>query len=264
MSEKRRYETITVKKEDGIAWITLNRPHRLNAITWEMATEFSSALDDVEADKEVRCVVVTGAGDKAFSAGGDLSFFSEITTISAPEISTKGHELTRRIEASAKPFIAMINGFCIGGGLELALACDFRIAAEHADFGMLEIQRGLMPGWGGTQRLARIVGLSKAKELIMLGDRIPAQEALRIGLVNKVVPMDKLEGEVKTLAKRLVDGPPIALKYAKYAMNFGTQVPLEAGLRIESAAFGILFSTKDFVEGIQAFFEKRKPEFKGE
>ncbi len=264
MSKKRRYETIIVKKEEGIAWITINRPHRLNAFTWEVATEFSSAVDEIEEDKEVKCVVITGAGDKAFSAGGDLSFFMEMTPITAPEVSEKGHELMRKIEKSSKPYIAAINGFCMGGGLELVLACDFRIAAEHAQLGSPEIQRGLIPGWGGTQRLPRIVGLSKAKELIMIGDQITAQEALEIGLLNKVVPMDKLDEEVKAFAKRFVEGPPIALKYAKHALNIGTQVPLEAGLKIESEAFGVIFSTKDVEEGISSFFEKRKPEFKGE
>ena len=263
MPEK-KYETITVEKEDGIFWITLNRPHRLNAMTMEMCDEIAHALGEAEADRGVKCIIFTGAGDRAFSVGADVTSFAGFTPITAADASAKGQELTKKIESMSKPSIAMINGFCLGGGLEIALACDFRIAAEHAEFGNPEIKLGLIPGWGGTQRLARMVGLAKAKELIMIGDRIPADEALRIGLVNKVVPMQKLKEDTKSFAQKLVDGAPIALKFAKHALNFGTQVPLDVGLRIESEAFGMVSTTKDLMEGVSAFIEKRKPEFKGE
>ena len=253
-----------MEKEEGILWVTLNRPHRLNAVTLEMADELSHALDEAEADKDVRCVVMIGAGDRAFSVGADVTMFAGMTPVAAIDGSMKGQDLTRKIESLSKPVIAAINGFCLGGGLELAVACDFRIAAEHAELGQPEIRLGVLPGWGGTQRLARTIGLAKAKELIMLGDRIPAQEALRIGLVHKVVPMQKLKEESKSLAKKFVDGPPIALKLAKHSLNFGTQVPFDIGLKIESEAFGILSATKDVIEGVSAFMEKRKPEFKGE
>jgi len=263
MARRRRFETILMDKENGVEWITLNRPHRLNAITLEMIDELSSAIDEAEEDGEVRCIVVEGAGDRAFSVGADLTMFTDLTPISAFDASERGQRLMDKIEASSKPFVAAVHGFCLGGGLELALACDFRIADESAELGSPEINLGIIPGWGGTQRLSRIIGLARAKELIMLGDRIPAEEALRIGLVHKVVPPGKLRDEVKTLAQRLAEGPPIALKHAKHAMNLGTQFALEAGLKVEAQAFSIIASAEDTMEGISAFFEKRKPEFKG-
>ena len=264
MGEK-KYENIIYKKEDGIAWITLNRPHRLNTFTAEMMLELGKALDEAEQDKEVRCIVITGTGDRAFSAGADVTAFAGLKpATTAVEASMRGQEVITKIEKLSKPVIAAINGYCLGGGLELALACDFRIAAEHAELGSPEIKLGLIPGWGGTQRLVRLVGLAKAKELVMLGDRITAEEALKIGLVNKVVPYDKLEEETKKFAEKLVKGPPIALKYAKLALNFGAQVPLEIGLKLESSVFGLIFSTKDLIEGVTAFMSKKEPEFKGE
>jgi enoyl-CoA hydratase/3-hydroxyacyl-CoA dehydrogenase len=163
----------------------------------------------------------------------------------------------------SKPVVAAINGFALGGGLELALACDFRIAAEHAELGSPEIALGLIPGWGGTQRLVRIVGLAKAKEMVMLGIRLKADEALKTGLVHKVVNYEKLKDEARALAQKLADGPPLAMKYAKQAVNFGTQVPLEVGLRLESGLMGLTFSTEDLKEGLEAFMARRKAEFKG-
>jgi enoyl-CoA hydratase/3-hydroxyacyl-CoA dehydrogenase len=168
-----------------------------------------------------------------------------------------------KIEEMSKPVIAAINGFALGGGLELALACDFRIAAEHAELGNTEILRGVIPGWGGTQRLVRIVGLAKAKELTMLGLMLKADEALKAGLVHKVVNYEKLKDEARAIAQKLVEGPPIAMKYLKQALNFGTQVPLEVGLRLEAGLLGLTFSTEDLKEGVEAFMTRRKPEFKG-
>lgn len=263
MSEGKTYQDIIVKKEEGIGWITLNRPHRLNTMTIDMMDEFLSALGEFESDKEVKCIVVTGAGEKAFSAGADVTSFTGITPSMAVDASMKGHELTARIEGLGKPVIACINGYALGGGLELSLACDFRIAAESAQVGATEIKLGLMPGWGGTQRLVRIVGLAKAKEMVLGGERIKAEEAHKIGLLTKVVPTGKLLEETKAFAKQFVDGPPVALKAAKHALNYATQVPLEVGLKFESEAFGIVLSTKDVMEGVSAFMSKRKPEFKG-
>ena len=263
MSEGKTYQDIIVKKEEGIGWITLNRPHRLNAMTEDMMNELSSALSDFEFDKDVKCIVITGAGEKAFSAGADMTAFTGITPSMAVDGSMKGHELIARIEGLGKPVIACINGYALGGGLELALACDFRIASESAQLGSPEIKRGLMPGWGGTQRLVRVVGLAKAKELVMLGERITAEEAHKIGLVNRVVPLTKLLEETKAFAKNFVEGPPIALKAAKRALHYATQVPLDIGLKFESEAFGVVSSTKDVMEGVSAFMSKRKPEFKG-
>lgn len=241
----------------------LNRPHRLNAFNDILLDELADIVDTAEKDISVKCVVFTGAGDRAFSAGADLTLFPTATPVKAEEFSRFGQELFSKIEKMSHPVIASINGFALGGGLELALACDFRVAAEHAELGSLEILRGLIPGWGGTQRLVRIVGLAKAKEIILLGNRLKAEEALRIGLVNKVVHYDDLKKEVNKLAKILSDGPPIAMKYAKYAINFGTQVPLEFGLRLEASLMGLTFSTEDLKEGVEAFMSRRKPEFKG-
>lgn len=263
MPKGKRFETIITEKEDGIEWITLNRPHRMNAFNLEMIDELSTAIDEAEADEDVRCVVIKSAGDRAFSTGADLTVFTDMTPISALDFSESGQRLMDKIEASSKPYVAAIHGFCLGGGLELALACDFRIADESAELGNPEIRLGIIPGWSGTQRLSKVIGLARAKELIMLGDRMPADEALRIGLVHRVVPVEKLLDEAKDLARRLVEGPPTALKLAKHAINVGAQFPLEVGLKVEAEAFGILASAEDTMEGISAFFEKRKPEFKG-
>lgn len=263
MTEPKKYESILTKKEEGVGWITLNRPHRLNTLTLEMIGEIHSALDDFEADRELRCVVITGAGDRAFSAGADVTAFTGLTPVTAVEASTRGQMLFSRLEKLGKPVIASCNGYALGGGLEMVLACDFRVAADHAEFGQPETKLGLIPGWGGTLRLARVVGLAKAKELIMLGERISAEEAARIGLVNKVVPKEKLPEETLLMAKKFVDGPPVALRLAKEMLNFGTQVPLDVGLRMEAEAFGVVLSTKDVMEGVSAFMSKRKPEFKG-
>ena len=263
MPKGKRFETIITEKEDGIEWITLNRPHRMNAFNLEMIDELSTAIDEAEADEDVRCVVIKSAGDRAFSTGADLSVFTDMTPISALDFSESGQRLMDKIEASSNPYVAAIHGFCLGGGLELALACDFRIADESAELGNPEIRLGIIPGWSGTQRLSKVIGLARAKELIMLGDRMPADEALRIGLVHRVVPVEKLLDEARDLARRLVAGPPVALRLAKHAINVGAQFPLEVGLKVEAQAFGILASAEDTMEGISAFFEKRKPEFKG-
>jgi enoyl-CoA hydratase/3-hydroxyacyl-CoA dehydrogenase len=257
------YETVKVEREESILWIILNRPHRLNAFNDVLMEELADALDTAEKDPSVRCVVITGEGDRAFSAGADVTMFPKATPVKAEEFSRMGQMVFGKIEEMSKPVIAAINGFALGGGLELALACDFRIAAEHAELGSPEINLGLIPGWGGTQRLVRIVGLARAKEMVMLGTRLKAEEALKIGLVHIVVHYEKLRDETRELAKKLSEGPPVALKYAKYALNFGTQVPLEAGLRIESGLMALTFSTEDLKEGVEAFMSRRKAEFKG-
>ncbi len=257
------YETIKIEREDSVLWIILNRPHRLNAFNDVLMEELADALDTAEKDPSVKCVVITGEGDRSFSAGADVTMFPKATPVKAEEFSRLGQKVFGKIEEMSKPVIAAINGFALGGGLELALACDFRIAAEHAELGSPEINLGLIPGWGGTQRLVRIVGLAKAKEMIMLGTRLKAEEALKIGLVHKVVHYEKLRDEVRELAKKLSEGPPIAMKYAKFALNFGTQVPLDAGLRLESGFMGLTFSTEDLKEGVEAFMSRRKAEFKG-
>jgi enoyl-CoA hydratase/3-hydroxyacyl-CoA dehydrogenase len=257
------YETIKVEREESVLWIILNRPHRLNAFNEVLMEELADVLDTAEKDPSVKCLVVTGEGDRSFSAGADLTMFPKATPVKAEEFSRAGQKLFGKMEEMPKPVIAAINGFALGGGLELALACDFRIAAEHAELGSPEINRGLIPGWGGTQRLVRNLGLAKAKEIVMLGNMLKADEALKIGLVNKVVHYDQLRDEVRNLAKKLCEGPPIALKYAKHALNVGSQVPLDVGLRLESCLMALLFSTEDLKEGVEAFMSRRKPEYKG-
>ncbi|HUW48055.1 MAG TPA: enoyl-CoA hydratase-related protein [Patescibacteria group bacterium] len=257
------YETLKIEREENTLWIILNRAHRLNAFNDVLIEELGDMLNTAENDPSVKCVVVTGDGDRAFSAGADVTMFPKATPVKAEEFSRAGQKTFGKIEEMSKPVIAAINGFALGGGLELALACDFRIAAEHAELGSPEIQLGLIPGWGGTQRLVRTVGFPKAKEMVMLGTRLKADEALKAGLVHKVVHFDKLKDEVRELAKKLAAGPPVAMKYAKEAVNFGAQVPLEVGLRLESALMGLLFSTDDLKEGVEAMMAKRKAEFKG-
>ncbi|MEM3458565.1 MAG: enoyl-CoA hydratase-related protein [Candidatus Bathyarchaeia archaeon] len=257
------YETVKIEREQSVLWIILNRPHRLNAFNDVLLEELADALDTAEKDPSIRCLVVTGEGDRAFSAGADVTMFPKATPAKAEEFSRFGQKVFGKIEEMSKPVIAAINGFALGGGLELALACDFRIAAEHAELGSPEILLGLIPGWGGTQRLVRIVGLAKAKEMVMLGVRLKADEALKAGLVHKIVHYEKLKDEVRAIAQKLAEGPPIAMKYAKHALNFGTQVPLDVGLRLESGLMGLSFSTEDLKEGVEAFMSRRKAEFKG-
>lgn len=257
------YENVKVEREQNVLWIILNRAHRLNSFNDVFLEELADVLDTAEKDASVRCVVIIGDGDRAFSAGADVTMFPKATPVKAEEFSRLGQRVFGKVEEMSKPVIAAINGFALGGGLELALACDFRIAAEHAELGSPEIVLGLIPGWGGTQRLVRIIGLAKAKEIVMLGNRINAEEAYRIGLINKVVHFEKLRDEVRMWAQKLADGPPIAMKYAKNAVNFGSQVPLDTGLRLESSLMGLTFSTEDLKEGVEAFMSRRKAEFKG-
>jgi enoyl-CoA hydratase/3-hydroxyacyl-CoA dehydrogenase len=259
----KQYETIKIEREQRIVWITLNRPYRLNAFNDVLMDEFADVLDTVEGDPSVRCIIIIGEGEKAFSSGADIIGFSKVTPVMAAEFCRKGQKTFLKLEELSKPAIAAINGYALGGGLELALACDFRVASNHAELGNPEVIRGIMPGWGGTQRLVRVVGLPNAKRLVLLGERVKADEALKMGLVDKVVPYEELKDESRALAQRLCEGAPIALKYAKHAINFGSQVPLEAGLRIEAGLTALLFSTEDAKEGVEAFTSRRKAEFKG-
>jgi|TARA_B100001971_G_C18225888_1_gene560374 enoyl-CoA hydratase/3-hydroxyacyl-CoA dehydrogenase len=235
----------------------------MNAFNLEMIDEVSAAVEKVDADDEVRCIILKGDGDRGFSAGADLTIFSDLSPEGAIATSERGQRLMDRIEASPKPFIAAIHGFCLGGALEIVLACDFRVVSESAQLGSPEVNLGIIPGWGGTQRLSRLIGLGRAKEMVFLGDRMSAENAFRIGLVHKVVPLDNLYEEAEALAKRLAAGPPVALKVAKRVMNLGSQLSLEKGLKMEAASFGTLAETEDIIEGISAFFERRKPKFKG-
>ena len=255
-------ETIITKKEPPIGWIYLNRPDKLNAINQQLIKELRESFDNFLIDQEVKVIVVTGNG-KAFSAGADISQFKELNGYTAWQFAKSGRELMDYIENSFKPTIAMINGYALGGGLELALACDIRIAAEEAQLGLPEINLGIYPGFGGTQRLLRLIGKGKALEMMLTGDRIPAKEAERFGLVNKVVPLKDLEQETRNFALKLAEKPPISISLIKLLVNQGIDIPELAGLNMESLGWGVVFSTEDQKEGVNAFLEKRKAQFKG-
>lgn len=252
---------VLVKVEEGICWISLNRPDKLNSMTLEMHGLICEALDEAEKDDSVGCIVITGVGERAFCAGADISRFESMSPDEARTFSEKGHATVMKMLGHSKPVVAAINGYALGGGCELAMACDFRIASEKARFGQPEINLGLIPGWGSTQLLPRIIGPTKAEEMIMTGAMIKSQDALKIGLVNKVVEAEKLEDEVKSLAKSLIEGPGMALKEAKRMIR--SSPGLQEGLTAESESFSKLFATEDFKEGLAAFKEKRKPSFKG-
>lgn len=256
------YETITIEKRGAVAVMTINRPDKLNALNMKVHEEGVAALDELKADDSVRAVVLTGSGEKAFIAGADISEFVEATPVSQRDLF---HERTlfNTIDSFPKPVIAMINGFCLGGGNELALACDIRVASEKSKFSQPEINLGIMPGGGGTQRLARLIGEGRAMELCLTGDMIDAETAHRFGLVNHVYPADQLEEETMKLAGKIAEKAPIALQLTKEAVKFASRSNLDEGLRREVDLFAICFSTEDKKEGVAAFLEKRKPEFKG-
>lgn len=260
--EEKKLTTILLRLEPPLAWIVLNRPERLNAINIDMLKELNMLLDMLEEDERIRVVILTGSG-RAFSAGADVTGFMGVTPVKAAIFSRKFQEVLNKIEYYTKPVIIAINGYALGGGLEISMSGDIRIASETAQLGQPEINLGFIPGAGGTQRLPRLVGKSKAKEIIFTGDMIPASEALKIGLVDAVVPPEKLEDETRRLALKIAEKPPLALMAAKYAVNFGLESNIWTGLAYESSLFGLLFSTDDVVEGVSAFLEKRKPKFKG-
>lgn len=255
-------ETLETKIENGIGWIILNRPDKLNAINLKMLEELEEETKKLEENNEVKIIVFTGNG-KAFSAGADISQFKELNSISAWNFAKKGRKVMDYIESVNKPTIAMINGYALGGGLELALACDFRIAAEEAFLGLPEINLGIYPGFGGTQRLVRTIGKAKAMEIIMTGDKISAKDAERIGLVNKIVPLSSLKDETIKFASKLMEKSPIALAILKSVILYGNDSPILDGLNMESLGWGVVFSTEDEKEGVNAFLEKRKAVFKG-
>jgi enoyl-CoA hydratase len=256
------YETLLVERRDRVAVITINRPQKLNALNIQTRQEGAAALDELREDAGVGVVVITGAGEKAFVAGADIAEFEGRTAVTQRDVML-GRSLFTAVDTFPKPIIAMINGFCLGGGCELALACDLRIAGENAKFGQPEINLGIIPGGGGTQRLTRLVGEGKAMELILTGDMIDAQAAYNLGLVNMVVPAPDLEGKTMELASRIASKSPVALRMAKEAVKTASRANLDEGLRREVDLFAICFSSEDKDEGVRAFLEKRKPEFKG-
>jgi enoyl-CoA hydratase len=258
----RSYETLLLERRDRVAIITINRPEKRNALNIQTREEGAALLEELRTDDSVGVVVFTGAGDKAFIAGADIAEFAGRTAAMQREVML-GRSLFTAIDTFPKPIIAMINGYCLGGGCELALACDIRIASENASFGQPEINLGIIPGGGGTQRLTRLVGEGKAMELILTGDIIDARTAYNIGLVNDVVPADQLETKTMDLANRIAAKGPIALRLAKEAVKLASRSTLDEGLRREIDLFALCFATEDKDEGVKAFLEKRKPAFKG-
>ena len=257
------YETLLVERRGRVALITINRPDKLNALNIKTRQEGAQALEELRDDAEVRVVIITGAGDKSFVAGADIAEFEGRTAVTQRDVMT-GRSLFTAVDGFPKPVIAMINGFCLGGGCELAISCDLRIASERARFGQPEIKLGIIPGGGGTQRLTRLVGESKAMEMILTGEMIDAQTALALGLVNRVVPHEELEARTMELATLIAGMSPVALRLAKEAVKTAARSTLDEGLRREIDLFAICFSSRDKDEGVRAFLEKRKPEFAGE
>ena len=256
------YENLLIEKQGAIAFLKINRPDKLNALNIPTRNEILKALEELHDDAEVRVLIVTGVGEKAFIAGADISEFAGMTAITQREVMTRRRAFDA-MENFPKPVIAMINGFCLGGGCELALACDIRVASENAKLGQPEIKLGVIPGGGGTQRMARLIGEGKAMELILTGDMVDAQEALKLGLVNHVFPHAELEVKTLELAKKIADKSPVALRFAKEAVKSAAKANLREGLEREVDLFALCFASEDKEEGVKAFLEKRKPEFKG-
>ncbi|MGQ4891177.1 MAG: 3-hydroxyacyl-CoA dehydrogenase/enoyl-CoA hydratase family protein [Candidatus Njordarchaeia archaeon] len=261
--ELKEYGPVILRKEPDIAWVIINRPKKLNALNHDVFNAIGQIMDDLWNDEEVKVIIITGSGDRAFSAGADIEKFVGLTGYKAFIDSRKFQSIFDKIERIPKPVIAMINGYALGGGNELAMSCDFRIVGDNAMFGQPEINLGIIPGAGGTQRLVKLIGLSRAKELMMTGKMINAFVAEKFGLVNKVVPKGELEDYVRNFAKELASKPPLALALIKYSANFGNDIPIDVGQTIEALSFGVAFSTEDSQEGVDAFLSKRKPKFKG-
>jgi enoyl-CoA hydratase len=257
------FKNLLFTVEDGVATITFNRPKALNAMNSETMGELMEAVNLCKKDDSVKAIILTGSGDKAFVAGADISEMQNLRPKEALAFMELGHETLRALETLPKPSIAAINGFALGGGTEISMACDMRFASETARFGQPEILIGLIPGWGGTQRLSRLVGLGRAKELVMGGGQMDAKRAYEIGLVNQIFPADQLMDATKKFAKRLAGMPGFAIKMAKHSMNFGYDLSLDNANRLEMECCAQCFSTDDQKEGMGAFLEKRKPNFQG-
>jgi enoyl-CoA hydratase len=255
-------ENVVVEKENAIGIISMNRPSALNALNSDTLTDLKTAVKALGEDPEVSVIIITGMGEKAFVAGADIKEMQDMSPLEARNFMHFGQRVFSDIDNSPKPVIAAVNGYALGGGCELALSCDIILASESAKFGLPEVTLGIHPGFGGTQRLPRLVGSAKAKELIFTGEMIDAQEAKAIGLVNKVVPKDKLMDEAKDLANKILKNGQIAIRLVKSAINAGLNVPLDKGLAYEAETQGLAFATEDKSEGLSAFLEKRKPNFK--
>ena len=257
------FRAIIYEIKDNVAWITLNRPEVLNAQNDNLRTELSAAAEMANRDDEVHVIVITGAGDRAFSAGADITMFTKWNTADVIASFKTERRAAQNVRELIKPVIAMVNGLALGGGCELALACDIIVASENARFGLPEVSVGVIPGGGGTQVLPRLVGEKKAKELIFTSDLIPAEEALRLGMINKVVPHSQLREAVEKIVKKIKVKSPAILKLAKIAVNKSLDTPLSVGIESEKELFAMCFGTDDQKEGARAFLEKRKPEYTG-
>jgi enoyl-CoA hydratase len=262
--EAKTFENILVEQDGAVVLVTLNRPSVLNALNAQLLSELSAALSDLERDDTVRCIVITGAGSKAFAAGADIGELNALANaVEGAEKARAGQAVTLQIERLKKPVIMAVNGFALGGGCELAMAGDIRIASENARFGQPEVNLGLIPGYGGSQRTTRLLGKGMAMFLCLSGDMIDAQLALQIGLVERVVPQDELLSAAKKLAQTISQKAPLAIAACKRAINNGAHLPIADALEVEALEFGALVNTNDFKEGTSAFLEKRKAEWKG-
>ena len=256
-------ENVLYEKKGPVAYVTLNRPKVLNALNQRTWQDLRAAFEDARDDADVRGVILTGAGDKAFIAGADISELAQVTAVQAERSSSYGQEVLNLVENLGKPVVAAINGFALGGGCETAMACTIRLATESARFGQPEVKLGVLPGGGGTQRLPRLVGKGRALQLILSGEMITAQEAYRIGLVNEVVPAADLIPRAEAILKQIFANAPLAVKYSLEAVNKGLETSQTEGLALEASFFGLCAGTEDKQEGTQAFLEKRAPQFQG-
>ncbi len=257
------YQTLLYEKRQGIGVVTLNRPEKLNALNHTVIAELEDCFLAIQRDAEVRAIILTGAGEKAFVAGADINELAVQTPVEGKHTSQRGQRVLNLIENLGKPVIAALNGYALGGGCELAMACTLRIAAENARLGQPEVKLGIMPGYAGSQRLPRLVGKGVAMELILPGDQIPSQEALRIGLVNRVVAAAELMPTAVSVARKLIANAPLAVKFSMEAVNHGLEATQGEGEFVEAVLFGLCCATEDMKEGTRAFLEKRPPQFTG-
>jgi len=257
------YENLLFEKKDGIAYITFNRPKVLNALNRQTIEEFHRILLDVKHDSAVRVLILTGSGEKAFVAGADINELAQQTPVNGKEFSLYGQSVFHLLEIIGKPSICAINGFALGGGCELALSCSIRLASKNAKLGQPEVKLGILPGYGGSQRLARLCGKGVAHELCLTGEMITAEEAQRIGLVNHIYEPAELLPAAEAMAKKIIEKAPLAVKYCMEAIERGVEMPQEEGLFLEATLFGLCCATEDMREGTKAFLEKRAPQFKG-